>query len=179
MKHNRTTKETKVTVDLKRVGKAQKVDMPDPFAGHMFATMARYAGWELTLDAESRDGVEHHVVEDAAITLGQAVAKLRADKPVARYGTALVPMDDALVEVALDAGGRAWYEGDLPTPMLAHALRSFAFEAGLTLHVDIRRGEDAHHVTEAAFKAVGMALRTALAPAESEISTKGTVQHGG
>ncbi len=179
MKHNRTTKETKVSVRLDRVGDTQKVDMPDPFSGHMFATMARYAGWGLTLSAESRDDVEHHVVEDAAITLGQAVAKLRQEGPVARYGTALVPMDDALVEVALDAGGRAWYEGELPTPLLAHALRSFAFEAGLTLHVDVRRGEDAHHVTEAAFKAVGMALRTALAPADKEISTKGTVEHGG
>ena len=72
-----------------------------------------------------------------------------------RFAHETIPMDDALVDIVLDAGGRSYYDGRLPDPMHEHVLRSLAHEAGLTLHVDVRRGRDPHHVTEAAFKALG------------------------
>ena len=85
-------------------------------------------------------------------------------------------MDDALVQVALDAGGRAWYRGPLPAKLYDHMLRSLADNAGLTLHVRVLRGRDRHHVVEAAFKAVGLALRQALVEGGAVFSTKGAVR---
>jgi imidazoleglycerol-phosphate dehydratase len=175
----RTTKETRIAIDLDPAGGTISVDVPDAFFGHMVATIARYAGWGLSLKADSRDGIDHHVIEDVAITLGRAVRQLAEDGgPVARYGHAVVAMDEALVETVLDVGGRAYYDGELPMPMMEHAARSLAFEAGATLHIDVRRGRDAHHVVEAAFKGLGMALRTAMAPADEVASTKGEVAYG-
>jgi imidazoleglycerol-phosphate dehydratase len=84
-------------------------------------------------------------------------------------------MDEALVEAVLDAGGRAWYGGPLPSSLYDHVLRSFAINAGLTLHVRVLRGTDRHHIVEAAFKAVGLALRQALEPGLAVFSTKGSV----
>lgn len=143
------------------------------FLDHMLATFARYSGLELDVQAEG--DLRHHLVEDVAITLGLA---LREEIPetCARYGDATVVMDDALVHVALDAGGRAYYEGPLPSALYDHFLRSLAENAGLTLHVRVLRGRDRHHVVEAAVKALGLALRTALAPGAAVFSTKGSVR---
>ena len=96
----------------------------------------------------------------------------------ARYGWALLPMDDALVEAAVDVGGRPWYEGRLPSALYEHFLRSFAFNLSATLHVKVVRGRDRHHVVEAAVKAVGLSLRQALRAGAGEgvFSTKGAVR---
>ena len=94
----------------------------------------------------------------------------------ARYGERTVPMDDALVQVVLDIGGRPYYRGPLPSPLYDHFLRSFADNARTTLHVRVLRGRDRHHVVEAAIKALGMALRDALAETGAVFSTKGSVR---
>ena len=107
--------------------------------------------------------------------LGQCVAAF-APAGCARYGERTMPMDDALVQVVLDIGGRPYYRGPLPSRLYDHFLRSFADNARATLHVRVLRGRDRHHVIEAAFKALGMALRDALAETGAVFSTKGAVQ---
>ena len=149
-----------------------RADTGEPFLDHMLVTLGRYAGLDLAVEA--RGDLRHHLVEDVAITLGLALAR-EVPATCQRYGAALVPMDDALVQVALDLGGRAWYEGPLPVPLAEHALRSFAANAAMTLHVVVLRGSDRHHVVEAAVKALGLALRQALAPGDAVFSTKGAV----
>jgi imidazoleglycerol-phosphate dehydratase len=139
----------------------------------MLTTLARYSGLDLTVEA--RGDLRHHVIEDTAIALGQAVRALAASG-VARYGDRTVPMDDALVHACLDAGGRAFYAGRLPSALYEHWMRSFATSAGATLHVRVLRGRDRHHVVEAAFKALGFALRDALAERDEVFSTKGDVR---
>lgn len=152
---------------------AASVRTGDAFLDHMLVTLARYAGF--AVDVEAGGDLRHHLVEDVAITLGSA---LKDAMPAAcrRYGHAVVPMDEALVEAALDLGGRAYYAGRLPSSLYRHFLQSFAVNAGATLHVRVLRGRDRHHVVEAAFKATGLALRQALAASAEVFSTKGTVR---
>jgi imidazoleglycerol-phosphate dehydratase len=88
-------------------------------------------------------------------------------------------MDDALVHVAIDTGGRPFYEGPLPSSLYDHWMRSFADNARLTLHVRVLRGSDRHHMVEAAFKALGLAIRDALVRTDAVFSTKGAVVRGG
>jgi imidazoleglycerol-phosphate dehydratase len=138
----------------------------------MLATLARYAG--LALHVQAAGDLRHHLIEDVAITVGMA---LRRETPAscARYGAATVPMDEALVQAALDLGGRFYYEGPLPSALYDHFLRSLAEHAGMTLHVRVLRGTDRHHIVEAAVKALGLALRQALAPGGAVFSTKGAI----
>jgi imidazoleglycerol-phosphate dehydratase len=171
----RTTTETDVTVEL-TIGSASPVvtvSTGDGFFDHMIATLARYAGFDLAVTASG--DLEHHLVEDVALTLGRAVLEA-TPAACARYGTATIPMDDALVTATIDVGGRAFWGGSLPDPTYDHVLRSFAVAAAATLHVVVVRGEDPHHVTEAACKAVGLALRHALEATSSVFSTKGQVR---
>ena len=171
----RQTGETRVRLTLRAGGGgAGSIATGDAFLDHMLATLARYSGLHLAVEASG--DLRHHLVEDVAITLGLA---LRRETPETcrRYGAALVPMDDALVQVAVDLGGRAWYEGPLPDPLADHALRSLADNAAINLHVVVLRGTDRHHVVEAAVKGLGLALREALAPSgEAVFSTKGAVR---
>lgn len=169
----RETAETRVRVRVERTGEPGRIATTAPFLDHMLTAFARYAG--IGLEVEASGDLAHHLIEDVAITLGLA---LRDEVPerCARYGWALVPMDDALVQVALDAGGRAWYRGPLPAKLYDHFLRSLADNAGLTLHVRVLRGRDRHHVVEAAFKAAGLALRQALVEGGAVFSTKGAVR---
>ncbi len=143
------------------------------FLDHMLQTWARYSG--LALSVQAAGDLRHHLIEDVAITLGMA---LKEQVPAAcrRYGHAVIPMDDALVEAAIDVGGRAFYEGRLPSPLYDHFLRSFAENAAVTLHVRVLRGTDRHHVVEAAIKATAVALRDALITSDSVFSTKGAVE---
>jgi imidazoleglycerol-phosphate dehydratase len=181
---SRETRETRVRIVLRagadadggdaRAGvDAPRIATTEPFLDHMLVTLARYAG--LSLEVEAAGDLRHHLVEDVAITLGIA---LRRETPAAcaRYGSATVPMDEALVHAALDLGGRFFYEGPVPSGLYDHFLRSFAENAAMTLHVRVLRGRDRHHVVEAAVKAVGLALRQALAPQGAVFSTKGGVQ---
>jgi len=171
----RETRETSVTVALARSGETAPdgIRTSDAFLDHMLATLARYAGWQLDLAA--RGDLRHHLIEDVAITLGLAVAD-EMPEACTRYGDALVPMDDALVQVAIDCGGRPWYQGPLPVRLYDHFLRSFADHARITVHLHVMRGRDRHHTVEAAFKALGLALREALSESAAVFSTKGSVR---
>jgi imidazoleglycerol-phosphate dehydratase len=171
---SRETRETRVRVTLALAGAGDPphVSTTEPFLDHMLVTLGRYAGVSVAVDAAG--DLRHHLIEDVAITLGMA---LRRETPAAcaRYGAATIPMDEALVEATLDLGGRFYYEGPIPSSLYDHFLRSLAEHAGMTLHVRVLRGTDRHHVVEAAFKAVGVALRQALTPEGAVFSTKGSV----
>jgi len=172
MRLERTSKETRVAVELDRGEGPPRVETRLAFFNHMLATLARYAGFSLVVRADG--DLTHHLMEDVAITLGQAVRKVVPDAG-RRFGERCVPMDDALVQAVVDAGGRPYYRGKLPNALYQHWLRSFAENAGFTLHVRVLRGHNRHHVLEAAFKAVGLALRDALAEDGAVVSLKGAV----
>lgn len=173
----RETGETRITITLDprptSDGAAAEIATGEPFLDHMLVTLARYAGLELQVEATG--DLRHHLIEDVGITLGLA---LRDEIPdtCQRYGEATVVMDEAMVHVALDLVGRFYYEGPLPSNLYDHFLRSFAENARMTLHVRVLRGRDRHHIVEAAIKALGLALRHALAPGQAVFSTKGAVK---
>jgi imidazoleglycerol-phosphate dehydratase len=168
----RTSKETRVSVELGRGQAPARVETRLDFFNHMLSTLARYGGLVLVLRAEG--DLVHHLMEDVGITLGQSLRKL-VPKTAARFGERTVPMDDALVQAVVDVGGRAFYRGRLPSPLYQHWMQSFAENAGLTLHLRVLRGRNRHHVLEAAFKAVGLALREALLEQGEALSLKGQV----
>lgn len=182
----RETRETRVRVAIGQLSdspvipseardpqSADTIDTSVPFLDHMLRTLARYSG--LALSIRARGDLTHHVVEDVAICVGRALAR-HAPDTAARFGERTVAMDDALVQCVLDFGGRPYYRGPLPSPLYDHFLRSFADNAGLTLHLRVLRGNDRHHVVEAAFKALGLALRDALCEGDAVFSTKGAVR---
>ena len=169
----RNSKETQIRLELRAGTGVANVVTGDAFLDHMLVTFARYAG--LDLDVDATGDLRHHLIEDVAIVLGQAVAAF-APAGCARYGERTVPMDDALVQVVLDIGGRPYYRGPLPSSMYDHFFRSFADNARATVHVRVIRGRDGHHVVEAAIKALGMALRDALTETGVVFSTKGSVK---
>lgn len=169
----RETRETRVLVGVRSGGGTCRLEVGDRFLAHMVETLARYAGLDVDLEAEG--DLRHHLVEDVAITLGRALAD-EVPERATRYGWALVPMDDALVQAAVDLGGRPYYAGRLPSKLYTHFLHSLATNLGATLHVRVVRGTDRHHVVEAAVKATGLALRQALVPGDGVFSTKGSVK---
>jgi imidazoleglycerol-phosphate dehydratase len=173
----RETRETRILLEVRRglasdPAEPPPIDTGDTFLDHMLVTLARYAGLTLSVDAEG--DLRHHLVEDVAIALGTA---LRDEVPARaeRFGWALVPMDEALVQAAIDVGGRPYWVGRLPSHLYEHFLQSFAVNLGATLHVKVVRGRDRHHVVEAAVKATGLALRQALREGDGVFSTKGAV----
>ena len=175
----RSTKETEITlrIDLDGAGTTE-VDTGLPFFDHMLSQLGRHGGIDLTVRARGDLHVDtHHTVEDVAIVLGEAVREALGDKAgIRRFGSVLLPLDEALVEVALDLSGRPFlvYEVDIPPDALSlgtppfdpqlgeHFFQSFATTAGITLHVRLRSGRNTHHVLEAVFKGVARALRDAL-----------------
>ncbi len=182
----RTTTETalRVTLDLDGSGRA-RVDTGVGFLDHLLTLMSFHAGFDLDLLAGGDlDVDEHHTVEDVLASLGSALSQaLGAREGVARYGSAVVPMDEARAIAAVDLVRRPHAEislafggervGGLALSLLPHALERFTMEAGCTVHVEAS-GKDDHHVAEAAFKALGQALRRAAAPGGEGIrSTKG------
>jgi len=175
----RATSETKlvVEVDLDGTGRADIVTGVG-FYDHMLISLAKHSGMDLTVHAEGDLQVDsHHTVEDVAIALGEAFAEALGDKAgITRYGDALVPMDEVLVQAAVDLSGRPYVVhaepenmtsmigSDYPTSLTAHVFESFAFSARITLHIRVlHAGRDAHHIVEGQFKALARALRTALA----------------
>ncbi len=183
----RETSETRVRVCLRPGSPAYRVDMPLCFLAHMLEQMGFYG--LLGLEVEARGDLAHHVAEDTAIVLGKCLGELRRRTPSARrYGWAAVPMDDALVLVAVDLGGRPYASVDLglereviedtASEDIVHFLETLAFNAGAALHARRLAGSNDHHVAEACFKALGMALRMALEedPARRGVaSTKGVI----
>jgi imidazoleglycerol-phosphate dehydratase len=176
----RTTGETDVTVRLALDpgdggGPAPGTDCDTGvgFFDHMLDALARHGGFALAVrcDGDLKTG-DHHTVEDVGIALGQALSQALGEKDyVARYGHACVPMDEALARAAVDLSGRFYLAfeadfsrertGDLSTEMTRHFWRSVAEHAGLTLHLDLLKGDNAHHQVEALFKAGARALRAA------------------
>jgi imidazoleglycerol-phosphate dehydratase len=171
----RETKETTIRIEAGRGTGEVRAATGEPFLDHMLVTLGRYAGLDLAVEA--RGDLRHHLIEDVAIALGAAVAAI-VPPSCARYGDRVVPMDEALVHVAVDLGGRPYYAGRLPSSLYDHWFRSFADNARATLHVRVLRGRDRHHIVEAAFKALGLALRQALVEGDAVFSTKGAVTMG-
>jgi imidazoleglycerol-phosphate dehydratase len=168
----RETTETTIRCELTRgTGKAD-VGTGRPFLDHMLVAFARYSGLDLTLRATG--DLPHHLIEDVAICVGAALADV-LPVTAARYGDRTIPMDDALVHCAVDLGGRPYYRGPLPSKLYDHWMRSFADNARATLHIRVLRGTDRHHIVEAAFKALGLAVRDALVDSGAVFSTKGSV----
>lgn len=187
----RRTKETAIYAGIDLDGKGQtEISTGLPFFDHMLELMFRHALIDLVLEATGDLEVDgHHTVEDTGIVIGEAVSNALGGKEgIARFGSCLVPMDECLAEVALDISGRPHltYEVDLkPEPLgnfdpsLARDFfQGLANSAGLSLHVELRRGTGVHHGLEAVFKAAGRALKQAVAldPRVGGVpSTKGTL----
>ncbi len=169
----RETKETNIRVRIASGTGVASVDTTEKFLDHMMVALARYSG--LDLDIKATGDLRHHLIEDVAITFGEALQKF-VPATAARYGDVTVPMDEALVQVVLDVGGRPYYRGPLPSSLYEHWMRSFADHAKCTLHVRVIRGTDRHHIVEAAFKGLGFALRQALVETGAVFSTKGSVK---
>ena len=161
------------------------------FFDHMLDQLARHALIDLTVRCDGDLHIDdHHTVEDTGIALGQALAQAMGDKRgIRRYGSCLLPMDDALVRAALDLSGRPWLGwhvamtaeriGTFDTELVREFFQALSTHGGITLHVDGLRGVNSHHVAEAAFKAVARALRDALERdprrADAIPSTKGSL----
>ncbi|MGH9265704.1 MAG: imidazoleglycerol-phosphate dehydratase HisB [Acidimicrobiales bacterium] len=188
---SRITKETSIDVRLDLDGTGQtKVSTGLPFFDHMVEQLGRHGGFDLDLTAEGDLHVDaHHTVEDVGIALGECLREALGDKAgVRRFASMSLPLDEALVDVALDLSGRPYlhYEVEPGTeplgnppfdPQLAEEFwRAFATSALLTLHLDLKRGKNSHHILEASFKAVARALRDAVRVEGSGVpSTKGVL----
>lgn len=171
----RKTRETDIAVRINLDGTGSyDVDLPDRFLKHMFESLARFARFDLSIRGSG--DFSHHVNEDVAITLGKAFREALKDRPVQRVGSAHVAMDDALVLVAVDLVDRPYCDVTLPDEMLEHVLRSFAMESRITLHNIVLKGKNHHHINEATFKALGLALHAATRPAGALLSTKSKVR---
>jgi imidazoleglycerol-phosphate dehydratase len=188
---DRSTKESQIEValDLDGTGTTD-VSTGVPFFDHMLAQLGKHALFDLRVKAVGDLEVDaHHTVEDVSIALGQALREALGDKAgITRFGDALVPLDETLVQVAVDLSGRPYCVHDEPdlveligsydTTLTKHVFESFAASAQICLHVRVLAGRNAHHVVEAQFKAVARALRTAVAidPRASGVpSTKGVL----
>ncbi|MBE8954273.1 MAG: imidazoleglycerol-phosphate dehydratase HisB [Quinella sp. 2Q5] len=174
-KLNRTTNETRVDVELNLDGAGvSKIDSGIGFLDHMLNLFAAHGRFDLQVTCAGDLEVDgHHSVEDIGITLGAALKEALGDKRgITRYGTFFLPMDETLAAVSLDISGRPFLVcevgelapmvGDFDTQLTEEFLRAFAFNAGLTLHVQIVHGKNSHHKIEAIFKALGHALKTAV-----------------
>ena len=168
----RETKETHIRVQVEPGNGTASVQTGVPFLDHMMVTLARYSGLDVNVTATG--DLRHHLIEDVAIAFGAALAGI-VPAAATRYGDRVVPMDDALVHVSIYVGGRPYYRGPLPSSLYDHWMRSFADNARTTLHLRVLRGSDRHHIVEAAFKALGLALRDALTEGGAVFSTKGAV----
>ena len=186
---SRRTGETDINISLDLDGQGtSNLDTGMGFFEHMLNLFTTHGQFNLKVECSGDLFVDgHHSVEDIGIALGQAFTKAMGDKVgIKRYGTAFVPMDEALIMVSLDLSGRAFlnYEvlvkaqmiGDYDTELTGEFLRAFAFNAGITLHVKMMAGSNSHHIVEGVFKALARALREALTIDEriqGVMSTKG------
>jgi imidazoleglycerol-phosphate dehydratase len=188
----RDTAETKISVEINLDGTGQYDNETGVgFFDHMLDQLSRHALIDMKVRAKGDLHIDdHHTVEDVGIALGKALSQAVGDKKgIRRYGSCLLPMDDALVRAALDISGRPYLVwkvevptakiGTFDTELVREFFTAFAMQGGLTLHVEALDGFNSHHIVEAAFKAVAQALRTALETdprkADAIPSTKGTL----
>ena len=187
----RHTTETQIEMTLNLDGTGQaSVETGIGFFDHMLNLWTRHGLFDLSLTARGDLAVDcHHTVEDTGIVLGQTLLKALGDKSgIRRYGTAFVPMDEALIMISLDLSGRAFLAWDVILPnrqvgqfdseMTEEFLRAFCQQAGVTMHVRMLAGKNAHHIIEGIFKALGRALDEATRRDErisGVLSTKGTL----
>lgn len=168
---SRKTKETDIEISIVLDGSGTvQIECEDQFLRHMLETFGKYASFDLKMKLVGDN--EHHLIEDTAIALGMALRQAMQDKPVERISSATVPMDDALVTVAIDLIDRPYADIECPDNLYQHFLRSFAMASGITLHVILQRGFDEHHIIEATFKALGFALKNASLQRKDVLSTK-------
>jgi imidazoleglycerol-phosphate dehydratase len=190
---SRATKETTVEVELAVDGTgAGRASTGLPFFDHMLEQLGRHGGFDLSVTAKGDLAVDaHHTVEDVGLVIGQCLAEALGDKSgVRRFASTLIPLDEALIEVALDLSGRPFLAYDVPfapdtaglgsppfDPQLTEEFwRAFVTTSGVTLHVRRREGRNTHHIVEATFKAVARALRDAVRVEGVGVpSTKGTL----
>ncbi len=172
---SRQTKETKITITLNLDGTGQtSIETGIGFFDHMLNSLARTSLFDLSVQAKGDLHVDqHHTIEDTGIVLGQAFARAVGERlGIRRFASAFVPMDEALAQVALDISGRGFlaFNGTIPenpalnfdTQMVEEFFRAFATNALLTLHIAALSGKNTHHIIEAIFKAVGIALHRAV-----------------
>jgi len=191
----RATSESTVELDLDLDGTGRtRIDTTVPFFDHMLTAFAKHSLTDLTVRASGDTEIDvHHTVEDVSIVLGQAIRQALGDKSgIARYGDALVPLDEALAQAVVDISGRPYlvhsgeptgFEfhligGHFTGSLVRHAFEAIAFNAALTVHVTVLGGRDPHHIAEAEFKAFARAFRQAKAldpHVEGVPSTKGAL----
>ncbi len=186
---HRTTSETDVRLALCLEGGEARIRTGLAFFDHMLLQVARHGGLGLELEAKGDLAVDsHHLVEDVGLCLGEALRDALGDRAgIARFGQALVPLDETLARVVVDCSGRPWCEfhADLPPILLGDGFQvemvreffiALAHRGGLTLHADLLRGINTHHKVEALFKALALALREAVRREGTQLpSTKGTL----
>lgn len=187
---SRNTKETSIDLVLNIDGTGvTAISTGVPFYDHMLDQLGKHGGFDLTIAATGDLHIDtHHTVEDVAIVLGEAFREaVGAKVGVRRFASGLYPLDEALVEVAIDLSGRPFVYWEVPLPeciplgspafdpnLAEHAITSFATAAGITLHVTLRRGRDVHHIIEATFKGLARCLRDAVRVQDASLpSTKG------
>lgn len=184
----RTTKETDIALELSLEGDEVQVSTGIGFFDHMLTALAFYAGWGMKLTVKGDLQVDgHHTVEDTGIVLGQALKQALGDKKgIRRFGSAFVPMDEALCFTALDFSNRPYlvFDADMPQPMIGdydacltvEFMRALSFNAGITLHQKCHYGINAHHITEGLYKSLGLAIKDAAkVEGEGVVSTKGVL----
>ena len=189
----RSTKETTISVRLDLDGPTGEVRATTglPFFDHMLDQLGRHGGFDLLVEATGDLEVDgHHTVEDVAITVGEAFKEALGDKAgIRRFASGMYPLDEALVEIALDLSGRPFVHWEVPMPeslplgnppfnpeMAEHFWQSFATTAGITLHVRLREGRNTHHIVEATFKGIARCLRDAVRVEGGGVpSTKGAL----
>lgn len=186
---DRKTTEVSVTghIDLDGSGTSD-INTGLGFLDHMLAALAKHAGFDIVVSALGDTGVDdHHTVEDCAIALGRGIDTALGDRNgIRRFADAHVALDESLVRSVVDLSGRPWPEihldftreriGDVAAENVVHFFRTLAIEGRMALHLDLLRGDNAHHQAEAAFKATALALRAAVEVVSEEVpSTKGSV----
>lgn len=185
----RKTLETEVKIELDIDGTGEReINTPIKFFTHMLEQFAAHGGFDLKINVQSHDKDNHHVIEDVALTLGEAFKEALGDKRgIHRYGSFILPMDEALSLAVVDLSGRAFSRidveikdektSDFETVLLPHFFNSFAQSSLSTIHIKMLDGSDTHHIIEAVFKSFARALRTACSIDESKKdiipSTKG------
>ena len=184
----RKTKETQISVNLCLDGGEVRISTGIGFFDHMLTALAFYGGWGLELEVNGDLEVDgHHTVEDTGIVLGQALSRALGDRRgIRRFASAYIPMDDALCFTALDFSNRPFlvFDAQMPQPMIGgydsclteEFLRALAMNSGLTLHMKALYGKNAHHITEALFKSLGVAIKEAVRVTGTGVtSTKGVL----